>query len=133
MRDILSRGKRIDNGEWVYGSLVKMGPAGFVHYFILPDYASAFYSIEVDPDTVDQYTGLHDKNGVKIFEGDRARVPMYRFGLREPILQKGTVEWLNGAFSVLWDDKEYGRHFLGYLDGVEIIGNIHDNPELIAG
>jgi len=132
MRDVLFRGKMLSNGEWVCGSLVKMGPAGFMHYFILPDYASAFYSIEVDPSTVGQYTGLTDKNGVKIFDGDRVRVPMYKSGLRNPILMDGTVELLNGAFSVRWDDKEYGRHFLGYLDEIEVIFNIHDNPELIA-
>lgn len=59
-----------ERGRWFEGSLVKMGPVGYTHYYILPDYASAFYEIEVIPSTVGQYTGLTDKNGKKIFQGD---------------------------------------------------------------
>lgn len=126
MREILFRGKR-------FGGIWKTG-----YYFAKPILNRTFIlsgeeQWEIDPSTLGQYTGLTDKNGVRILEGDRVRVPMYRSGFHGPILQKGTVEWLNGAFSVLWDDKEYGRHFLGYLDEVEIIGNIYDNPELIVG
>lgn len=151
--EILFRGKRVDNGEWVIGSLVKMGPAGYVHYFILPDYASAFYDIEVDPATVCQDTGLTDKNGVKIFEGD---IVAWR--------DKNFI--LNGHYIYEFDGYKYGDELIvrclksGFMlckkhDGMpdipnanakidnyafwnyhrffEVIGNIHDNPEISGG
>lgn len=121
-REIWFRGKRIDNGEWVVGSLVKMGPAGYFHYFILPDYASVFCDIEVDPGTIGQYIGLTDKNGVKIFEGDIIHAVT-------PNTSKNCcVKFEFGQFCV-------GINMpLAYvLHSCEVIGNIHDNPELLGG
>lgn len=128
MREILFRGKCTTNGEWVYGSLIQSKNSASTWSEELKD------DVEVDPKTVGQWTGLVDINGKRIFEGDRVKVPMYRsLGLENLLLMEGTVEWKNGAFHVTWDDKDEGRHFVGYLQDVQVIGNIYDNPEIDKG
>ena len=144
MREILFRGKRSDNGEWVIGSLVKMGPVGYVHHFILPDYASAFYDIEIDPSTIGQYTGLTDKNGVKIFEGDILKSGKELFvvrydrcgGVQNVEHEVGYVGfYLNPCGKDAEELLSYGMrtdifYWLNSLK-MEIVSNIHDNPELL--
>ena len=66
----LSRGKRLDSGEWIYGYYCRISKAGNDKHYIIPSFASAVYGVEVDPATVGQCTGLEDKNGKLIFEGD---------------------------------------------------------------
>ena len=132
MREILFRGKRLDNGEWVYGYYVHIGPVSCQRAYIIPEYTSAIYVKEVDPSTVDQYTGLMDKNDKRIFEGDIVSTDIAR-----PYF---IVEFRDGCFMFNCNDggKDYYDIMLPILEDAqteykygEIIGNIHDNPELL--
>lgn len=119
MREILFRAKRIDNGEWVKGYYCHRGYTGYERPYIIPTYASDFYGIEIDRETLGRYTGLHDKNGVRIFEGD-----IYHLGDKNIL---SVVEWYDSGFM----GKQIGT--LGSREGlvywksrIEVIGNIHD-------
>ena len=125
MREIKFRGKRLDNGEWLYGSLVILNG----RYFIF-DYVN-----EVDPTTVGEFTGLKDKNGKEIYEGDVIRSPLSEDKTRPHRIFYHTG---NAAFmGALVDRKELCYLRLDqdwiYKFGKEVIGNIHDNLELLKG
>ena len=122
-REILFRGKRVDNGEWVEGELlfeihnrVKIETPS-IHFQVGNDLNGAF--IRVGPETVGQFTGLTDKNGVKIFEGDWIRCGYTAF-----------IEWdINDCcfVSVYSHPEDPERLLLSNLGEIEVIGNIHDN------
>lgn len=124
MREILFRGKRVDNGEWVEGFFWKDiwgdGESCYIHYDT-EDY-------KVNPTTVVQYANAQAKNGEKIFEGDIVQAPWWRNQKVE--IMKGLIEFSKGAFSIVWQDTMYGKYFAGYVADMEVIGNIFDNPEL---
>ena len=124
MREILFRGKRIDNGEWVEGSLwVQIDKS-----YILTLASSR--GLEVDPNTVGQYTGLTDKNGKKIFEGDVVRIT------ERGMTSDGAVVIFENGYPGGWliSDKTLKRACsLAMRLDVEIIGTIHDNQELLKG
>ena len=127
MREIKFRGKRLDNGEWLYGSLVILNG----RYFIFDD-ANRH---EVDPTTVGEFTGLKDKNGKEIYEGDVIRSPLSEDKTRPHRIFYHTG---NAAFmGALVDRKElcYLRLDQDWIHkfGKEVISNIHDNPEFLKG
>ena len=124
MREILFRGKRTDNGEWVQGYICRYGWIGKEKDYIIPDYASALYTNEVDPETVGQYTGLTDKNGRKIFEGD-----IVWNSYNEDY---GKVEWDNDTARFIITCSKFTVNFNSvWSEELEIVGNVYDNPELI--
>lgn len=126
MREILFRGKRTDNGEWVQGYPCRYGWIGKEKDYIIPDYASALYTAEIDPETVGQYTGLTDVNGNKIFEGDIV--------WNDYEEERGIVQWDNDMAKFIITFSTFTVDFGSiYGDELEIIGNIHDNPELLKG
>ena len=127
MREIKFRGKRLDNGEWLYGSLVILNG----RYFIFDD-ANRH---EVDPTTVGEFTGLKDKNGKEIYEGDVIRSPLSEDKTRPHRIFYHTG---NAAFmGALVDRKELCYLRLDqdwiYKFGKEVISNIHDNTEFLKG
>ena len=132
MREILFRGKRLDNGEWVEGNLFVSDTDGGT--YILEGSRIVTIEWEVDPSTVCQYTGLTDKNGKRIFEGDIVQYHERQFdGKDVPV--RDAVIYEEGGFSVrayflnnwLWNSINGNTQ----LRDVEIIGNIHDKPELL--
>ena len=132
MRKILFRGKRIDNGEWIYGDVVQFPTHGIVR---IVEQEPSYKDAEVDSETVGQYTGLTDKNGKKIFEGDIIKiVPYYDYSDDYSISK---VYSYNGISCVDYHGDDFDSTALGFLDDYlpdgdfEVIGNIHDNPELL--
>ena len=126
MREILFRGKRMDNGEWVYGYYVHIGPVSCQRAYIIPEYASAIYVNEVDPSTVGQYTGLLDKNGKKVFEGDIVRKT--NEGRHPQIFTANIRTIFRENEEVYYSPCDHFTESCEY----EIIGNITDNPELLG-
>ena len=131
MRDYLFRGKRKDNGEWVYGNLfIPDNPDKPVEILIGTNVIRISY--EVIPETVGQYTGLTDKNGTKVFDGDIVHC-VSKFDSADMV-----VIFECGQFRMILAEKyhEYQTN-IGYYDinsfAKEVIGNIHDNPELLKG
>lgn len=158
MREILFRGKRLDNGKWVEGFFVKRidrltlipkcyilvqeedtsgitgEPTGYLN--------TEFSWYEVIPETVGQYTGLKNNNGKRIFEGDILRIAKISDGLGSyyhPPLDypvNVVVKWDLCAW--MWETLCEDKRYISFPNAwchyeCEIIGNIHDNPELLEG
>ncbi len=136
MREILFRGKRKDTGEWVEGHLHKMDGygTGYTEYGIQVQVISTSrpWSVLVLPETVGQYTGLTDKNGKKIFEGDIVAGAVHWLER----MKNGVVAFRDGSFGLIWyrGEVEQFNPFTSMCNvEYEVIGNIHDNPELLKG
>lgn len=131
MREILFRGKRTDNGEWIEGCFLDKNNIG-IFYDDTEESDCSVHIFPVVTSTVGQYTGLTDKNGKKVFEGDIIETP-------DRLVK---VVWFVG-------NSQFDLHFIRYKDDVtitifkgihmrdlkeyEVIGNVHDNPELFVG
>jgi len=124
MREILFRGKRMDNGEWTYGLITTLFRDKEYHIVDLSN-ESVVYPIE--PATIGEYTGLTDKNGQKIFEGD---ILEHSSGTIHEVV----FEQRNGKAYFGWviNELETWDFDSGFLKQLKVIGNIHDNPELLG-
>lgn len=141
MREILFKAKRIDNGEWIIGSLIKTKKDYYIcekPYECMGEYSSlngqsyGFGGFKfVDPSTICQYTGLTDKNGHKIWENDVVRV-----GWQDNEAQaEGThnVTWIKHGYYPWLDEYSCdGCDLFNEIMFIEVIGNIFDNPELLS-
>ena len=140
MREILFRGKRTDNGEWETGSLVIIRDGCSDKKVFLADKMTGYHT-PVIPETVGQYTGLLDKKGKKIFEGDivHAVYQVGYVGCKNVDYGIGVVKYCasyygGASYEIDIIGDSGSRVFTASLEnGVEVIGNIHDNPELIGG
>lgn len=134
MRDIKFRGKRIKDKKWIYGSLAKDNPQ------------DAYYIIDIDEgvgrdvleNTIGQYTGLHDKNGKEIYEGDIVLYEdwemTYEGGGNDSFINKGIIEYVedNCCFNVTERQTiELPDVLYKNNETLEVIGNIYENPELL--
>jgi hypothetical protein len=130
MREILFRGKTYGCCDWKYGSYVKQYGADMIY---LPDGVDREYGLDcyhIIPETLGQYTGLTDKNGTKIFEGDIVKVEY-----------TGVNKGVNGIAEVVFKDCQFALVWGWHKETVclthfchvtfEVIGNIHDDPELL--
>ena len=128
MREILFRGKSPASGMWIIGDL-RQYPSGAKAIKA----NDMLHIMEVIPETVGQYTGLTDKNGKKIFEGDIVHMNSKKFCLSG----HGVVVYRNGGFAI--DDRKRNRLYPFMQNGqynagdYRVDGNIHDNPELMEG
>lgn len=132
MRDIVFRGKRIDTGEWVYGWYVQKenhhSLDGKPIRHLIADVPPFGY--EVDPETVGQYTGLLDANDNRIFEGDILSDPAYPEHTTGAIYYgESNCSCCNGVYG-FYSKEDADLRNAAWLT---VIGNIHDNPELLKG
>lgn len=135
MREILFRGKQKHGGEWVEGSLIKEGEYCCIlekeetlHPYKLPYLNAECGTIDgsatpIIPETAGQYTGLTDKNGKKIFEGDILNIEY-----PDTTVHTAVIEYIGASF---YGSTDFDNWELDDYIALERIGNIHDNPELL--
>ena len=127
IREVIFRGKRTDNGKWV---------KGYLYITHIGSHEIGSYDAEINierltfdviPETVGQYTGLTDKNGVRIFEGDIVSLVKHDSLIYKVVYVPCRYELVNskGVNCFVLD--------IYKSENIEVIGNIHDNPELLGG
>ncbi len=132
MREIVFRGKRLDNGKWEYGGVSKSLDKECKYQYnihpVIKDYGEC---PRIEPNTLGQFTGLCDKNGKKIFEGDIVICDFdYKIEPMEVIFYKGGFKLKSDKCKEPYD---YSIHDDDANPDLLVVGNIHDNPELLEG
>ena len=145
MKEILFRGKRKDNGEWIYG--VPITDESTNDVYIITSTAGASLKSEINNmcatgfrailETVEPYTGLKDKNGTRIFEGDIVKITGFHTTAIAAV-KYGSPSEQSTSWGWYFDDNDGHAYFLMSkvfcIDyNAIVIGNIHDNPELLKG
>lgn len=140
MRDVIFRGKRTDNGEWAEGVPYFENNQCFMitDLFICEEYqCTGAENVEVTPETVGQYTGFTDKNGKRIFENDIVKADDFifvvKYGKCGGVANADNYGYMGFYLEPFSESTKlharYGlRNDICYFDNIEIINNIHDNP-----
>lgn len=138
MREIKFRGKRLDNRGWLYGSLLvsHFKDDKKERYFITQFSGNYTFEHEVDPATVGQYTGLKDRREKDAYFGDIVRFGIEHYSANTAM--QTTISYFIGVIS--YDEfghsclkMQHAEAHINNLKNGEVIGNIHDNPELLKG
>ena len=127
IREVIFRGKRTDNGKWVKGYLYITHTGAHEIGSYDAEINIERLTFDVIPETVGQYTGLTDKNGVRIFEGDIVSLVKHDSLIYKVVYVPCRYELVNskGVNCFVLD--------IYKSENIEVIGNIHDNPELLGG
>lgn len=138
-REIKFRGKQENSNRWITGCLIQY-ESGDVAIFekMITKYGYEATQItkrtKVNSDTIGQFTGLTDKNGKEIYEGDIVRAPLLDPIFGDTIKDKSinaSIRYNNGSFVVSYYNRELNIYIQDLCDRIEVIGNIHDNPDLL--
>ena len=133
MREISFRGKTSD-GEWVEGDVLQTRyHSGHIEYQIMPQ-TPVSSAVPVLPETVGQYTGLTDRNGKKIFEGDICKFKRFNdVHVGKVVFNVTTASFIMWYQPIVgaYGEKATQKMLLSVCDNIEVVGNIHDNPELL--
>ena len=143
-REILFRGKRLDNGKWVFGYYVRHAETDYIYTGKvvegnhLTEYGLPCADVElyaVDPATVEQYTGMTDRNGKKIFEGDLIMASTFGFNTEHFVTEVVFMDRAGMRGFSLKNGRAlfyFGQKDLNKMDDADVIGNRWDNPELLG-